>query len=146
MYKQFVLLVKPEDRHLICEKMVETASDELNDHYRSLVQFAVDNKLEFPANYVEMKKLADREDVRDFESCKSGKDAMFYVEKAIASEERAIESYKKVLDDYQLVNINQDFKLIAMNAYYDEVQHLKDFTFIKDSIETIDRSGIFSQE
>ena len=36
MYKQFVLLVSVEERPLIFEKMVETANDELNDHYRSI--------------------------------------------------------------------------------------------------------------
>ena len=36
MYKQFILLVDPSDRHLICEKMAEVAKDELDDHFKSI--------------------------------------------------------------------------------------------------------------
>jgi len=141
MYKQFVLMVNPADRHLICETMVEVADDELNDHFKSLVKFAVDNGFDYPANYTEMKRYADKQDVKDFESAKKGQDAMYYIDKSIASEQRAIESYQKLLDNYELASKYQDFKLVLMNAYYDEQQHLKDFEFIKSSIESMDRFG-----
>lgn len=74
-----------------------------------------------------MKRYADKQDVRDFESAKKSQDAMYYIDKAVASEQRAIESYEKYLDDYDFASKFQDFKLILMNAYYDEQQHLKDF-------------------
>lgn len=40
-----------------------------------------------------MKRYADKQDVRDFESAKKSQDAMYYIDKAVASEQRAIESY-----------------------------------------------------
>ena len=141
MYKQFILLVDPSDRHLICEKMAEVANDELDDHFKSIAQFAVDNGFDIPANYNEMKRYADKQDVRDFESAKKNQDAMYYIDKAVASEQRAIESYQKYLDDYDFASKFQDFKLILMNAYYDEQQHLKDFQFMKSSIESMGRFG-----
>ena len=41
IYKQFAILVKPEQRNAIFDTMVDVADDELNDHYKSLVEFAL---------------------------------------------------------------------------------------------------------
>lgn len=93
MYKQFVLLVKEEDRSKIAGEMLEIAADELDDHLRSLVEFALSYKFSVPSTYNEMKKLADIEDVKLFENCKKNEDAMFYLDKGIEAEKRAIETY-----------------------------------------------------
>ena len=53
----------------------------------------MENGFDIPANYNEMKRYADKTDVKEFESCKKDKDAIFYLDKSIASEERAIATY-----------------------------------------------------
>lgn len=61
------MVVKAEDRAVIHDEMLETASDEINDHYNKLVVFALTNGYNIPATYNEMKKFADDEDVKLFE-------------------------------------------------------------------------------
>ena len=139
MYKQFVLLVKEEDRSKIAGEMLEIAADELDDHLRSLVEFALSYKFSVPSTYNEMKKLADKEDVKLFENCKKNEDAMFYLGKGIEAEKRAIETYQKYVDDYQFAHFFQDFKLIVQNNYYDEIDHLHKLEFMKDSLEAVQK-------
>lgn len=79
MYTQFVLLVKEEDRSKIAGEMLEIADDELDDHLRSIIEFALSYRFSVPSTYSEMKKLADKEDVKTFENCKKGQDALFYI-------------------------------------------------------------------
>lgn len=93
IYKQFVLLVKAEDRNKIADQMIDIAQDELDDHLKSIVEFALANSFEVPSTYNEMKKHADKDDIKLFESCKKGQDALFYVEKGIEAEKRAIATY-----------------------------------------------------
>lgn len=52
-----------------------------------------------PATFSEFKKYADKEDAKLFESFKKGKEASYYLELAIESEKRAIESYEKLLEE-----------------------------------------------
>lgn len=82
--------------------MLETANDELNDHYASLVSFAKQNGYDVPSTYSEMKKYADKGDVKLFESCKKGQDSLYYLKEGVNSEERAIETYEKYIDDESL--------------------------------------------
>ena len=79
--------------------MLETSDDELDDHYASLVAFAKQNGYDVPSTYSEMKKYADKGDVKLFESCKKNQDALFYLNEGIKSEERAIETYEKYIDN-----------------------------------------------
>lgn len=137
MYKQFVLLVSPEDRSKIAGEMLEIAKDELDDHLKSIIEFALSYDFSVPSTYNEMKKLADKEDVKLFENCKKNEDALFYIQKGIEAEKRAIETYQKYFDDYEFAHFFQDFKLIVQNNYYDEVEHLEKLEFMKDSIEAI---------
>lgn len=79
MYKQFVLLVSPEDRSKIAGEMLEIAKDELDDHLKSIIEFALSYGFSVPSTYNEMKKLADKEDIKLFENCKKNEDALFYI-------------------------------------------------------------------
>lgn len=134
-YRQFVLLVKDEDRSKIAGEMLEVADDEIDDHLRSLVEFAISYGFSVPSTYNEMKKEVSKEDLKLFEDCKKSQDAMFYIDKAIEAEKRAIETYQKYVDDYDFAHSFQDFKLIVQNNYYDEVDHLEKFQFMKDTLE-----------
>lgn len=135
IYKQFVLLVKNEDRNQIAEQMLDIAEDELDDHLKSIIDFALANGFDVPSTYAEMKKHADKDDIKLFESCKKGQDALFYIQKGIEAEKRAIETYQKLVDDYDFAYDFQDFKMIVQNNYYDEVSHLETLSFMKDQLE-----------
>lgn len=114
--------------------MLETANDELNDHYASLVAFAEQNGYDVPSTYDEMKKHADKDDVKLFESCKKGQDSLFYLGEGVKSEERAIEIYEKYVNDDHL-SIEPNLEVVIKNNYYDEQQHLEDFNFAIESIQ-----------
>ena len=141
MYKQFVLLVKSEDRSKIAGEMLEIADDEIDDHLKSIVEFALSYGFSVPSTYNEMKKLADKEDVKIFENCKKNEDALFYIQKGIEAEIRAIETYQKYVDDYEFAHYFQDFKLIVSNNYYDEIDHLNKLKFMKDTLEAAQQFG-----
>ena len=135
IYKQFILLVKNEDRSKIADQMIDIAQDELDDHLKGIVEFALANGFEVPSTYNEMKKYADKADVKLFEGCKKSQDALFYVEKSIESEKRAIETYQKFVDDYDFAHDFQDFKMVVQNNYYDEISHLETLSFMKSQFE-----------
>ena len=138
IYKQFVVLASNEARTQIEELMLETSDDELNDHYASLVAFAKQNGYDVPSTYSEMKKYADKGDVKLFESCKKGQDSMFYFEEGVKSEERAIETYEKYVNGDALES-EPNFQVIVKSNYYDEIQHLEDFNFAIESLQAFAR-------
>ena len=138
VYKQFVVLASDEARAKIEELMLDTANDELNDHYASLVAFAKQNGYDVPSTYSEMKKHADKGDVKLFESGKKGQDALFYLNEGVKSEERAIETYEKYVNDDAL-SAEPELQVIVKSNYYDEQQHLEDFSFAVESIQAFAR-------
>ena len=87
------MLVNANDRSKIAEEMLDIAKDELDDHLRSIIEFALQNGFAVPIIYNEMKKFADKDDIKLFENCKKNEDALFYIEKGIEAEKRAIEAY-----------------------------------------------------
>ena len=138
VYKQFVVLVVKRFKPQIEDLMIETSDDELNDHYASLVAFAKQNGYDVPSTYSEMKKYADKADVKLFESCKKDQDALFYLNEGVKSEERAIETYEKYVDSEDL-KCEPSLEVIIKNNYYDEQQHLEDFNFAVESIQAFER-------
>ena len=135
IYKQFIVLVDSKYRSQIEDIMLETANDELNDHYASLVAFAKQNGYDVPSTYAEMKKYADKGDVKLFENCKKNQDSLFYLKESVKSEERAIEIYEKYVNDNDF-DVVPDLQIIIKNNYYDEQQHLEDFNFAIESIDS----------
>ena len=136
IYKQFAILVKPEQRNAIFDTMVDVANDELNDHYKSLVEFALQNEYSIPTTYNEMKKFADKDDVKLFENCKKGEDAIWYVGKGIEAEDRAIKIYEEYVDQDWLNKV-PELQMTVKNNYYDEIEHLNTFEFMMDSFEAM---------
>jgi len=136
IYKQFILLIDKNERHQVEEQLLDTACDELDDHMMSLVKFACENGYEVPTTYNELKKNADKDDIKLFESCKKNENAQWYITKVIDAEKRAIETYEKYINE-EYVRINPDLSLIVNNNYYDEVEHLSQYNFINDSLEAL---------
>lgn len=60
--------------------MLDVSNDELNDHMVSLIRYAFSHGYDIPTTYTELKKHADRADVKLFESCKKDEDALWYVD------------------------------------------------------------------
>lgn len=54
----------------------------------------------------------------------------------IEAEKRAIETYEKYINE-EYVRSNPDLSLVVTNNYYDEVEHLKQYEFIDDSLEAL---------
>ena len=136
IYKNFAMLVKQDDRASIYDEMMDTASDEINDHYVKLIKFALANGYSIPATYVEMKKFADIDDIKLFEKAQKNKDATYYLKISVDAEQRAIDTYEKFLQDKDVMS-NVDMQMILKNNYYDEIEHLKTFKFSLDSIDAM---------
>lgn len=145
IYKQFVVLASNEARLQLEDLMLETADDELNDHYKSLVDFAKKNSYDVPSTYSEMKKFADKGDIKLFESCKKDQNSMFYLEEGVKSEERAIETYEKYVDNEDIA-CEPELEVIIKNNYYDEQQHLEDFNFAIESLQAFERFNGYREE
>lgn len=140
MYKQFALAVKEDERSQIAQQMIDTAIDELTDHIKNLIDFALSNGYDVPTTYNAMKKFADKDDVKLFEDAKQNQPALYYVKKAIESENRAIEAYQKYVDDYAFAHDFQDLKIILQGNYFDEIDHLNNFEFIEKSLDAMEKS------
>ena len=136
IYKQFILLVKADGRNAISEPMHDVATDEIDDHFKNLVEFALLNGYSVPVTYSEMKKFADKDDVKLFENCKKDEDAIWYVQKGIESEKRAIDAYDEYVDENWL-NDFPELQIIIRNNFYDEIEHLNTFKFMLESFEAM---------
>lgn len=105
-------------------KMFQTiADDELADHYKNLVTFALMNDFTVPAQEKEYKKYASKECWKIYDSMKSGQDINYYIGQMALMEKDAIASYEDALNEpdvpYELVALIQPI-------YYDELEHAED--------------------
>lgn len=136
-YMLFVSALDREDRNYkaVREAFFDTAVDELQDHMKSLLDFALSYGYDMPSTFSEFKKYADKEDVKLFETFKKGKDSAHYLELAIKAEERAIKSYEDVLENLEELAVLTELQGILRNNYYDEAEHLESFNFLKYTID-----------
>ena len=125
MYKMMTLACKQDQRGVIKDLFNEIGNDEIDDHFASLVKWCDQFGCYIPCSEDEFNKLADKKLVKLAKEVKKGQDAKYYIEKALESEELAINSYKEVLDE-QPVHIYTELQSILWSIYYDEEEHLKD--------------------
>ena len=118
--------VKPDEMFLIEEKFSEIAKDERDDHLASLVKYATVNGYEVPFKSSEVNKHAAKKLVSLVNGVKSKQDAVYYIEKAIKSEEDAVESYEDVLSE----EVADDLKPLLLKLYYEELQHLDELDLV----------------
>lgn len=137
IYRNFVMIVDPKQRQAIHDEMLDVASDEINDHYKKLVEYAISNGYDVPASYSEIKKFADSDDVKLFEKTARNKDAKYYVKLGIDSEKRAIEAYEEALNTKDVL-ADVELEMILKNNYYDEIDHLSKFEFTLNSLVAMD--------
>lgn len=128
MYEQMVLACIPEERSVIHDLFLQTASDEKNDHYTKLVNFALEQGVEIPCKMSEYSKYALKEVVKQFETWKKNKDAGYYIDEGIRSEQLAVSSYIEILNDEDVCDCLKSFLL---EIYYDEIEHLSNLNTLK---------------
>lgn len=107
-YMLFASALDRADRNYtaVKEAFIDTAVDELQDHMKSMFEFALSYDYDIPSTFSEFKRYADKEDVKLFETFKKGKDSAHYLSLAIEAEKRAIKSYEDVMkniDDLALL-------------------------------------------
>ena len=127
-----IVSTSPEKADVFWNMFNDIAIDELDDHYKSLSDYAVDNDYDVVFKYKDLEKNADKRVVKQFNSPKAGQDPKYYVDEAIKSEEYAIESYKKIIDDNELP---YEFISILYQNYYDELEHLQKLKILSDAME-----------
>ena len=131
------LSVKKEDLENVDQLFAEIGKDELNDHMKQLIAWCREYEVEVPASESEFKKLADVKAVKLVSGLKKNKDAVYYINEAIKSEEIAIESYKKALE-IDGICLLTDLQSLLWHIYYDECEHLDKLNTSKIAVEAGD--------
>lgn len=111
---------------------ISTAVDEMDDHCRALAQWAHDNGYSVPFKYKDYKKHANSKVFKQLDDLKQGKDAKYYVDEAIKSENDAITSYEEAM---KYDGLPYELHSICMKNYYDEQQHLDDLQTLATAID-----------
>lgn len=126
IYMGAVNNVKPEYLKFIADKFSEIAKDEMEDHWKSLVNFAKMYGFEVPFKFKDIEKYASSKMVAKLNHLKNKEDGLYYVQKAIESEHDAIQSFEEAMQsDYMY-----DLQPILLKCYYDELQHLEDLELL----------------
>ena len=120
LYEQMILGCSSDDRHIIQDLFIKTSSDEKNDHYAKLINYAAENDIDIPCKMSDYTKYAAESVVKQYENWKKGRDASYYIEQALISEVDAINSYTEIINDD---NICESLKRLILEIYYDEVEH-----------------------
>lgn len=136
-YLLFATALDRVDRNYaaVREAFLETAIDELQDHMKSLLNFAMSFGYDVPATFAEFKKHASKEDTKLFETFKKGKDSDYYLSLALEAEERAVKAYEDIIDQADDLILVPELQMVLKNNYYDEVEHLDSFRFLKYTID-----------
>lgn len=128
LYIGSVLVCKPDQRNMINDMFVDIANDELDDHAKNMIEWAMANGYDVPFKYKDYEKYASEASVKQFNALKSGEDADYYVDEAIKAETDAISSYEEAL---QMEDIPADLLPTLTRNYYDELEHIDDLNSLK---------------
>ena len=124
------MAVKKEDRGVLFDLFTTIATDELDDHMKTLIDWCVEYNVDVPCSEAEFKKCAATKVSRQVSQLKKNKDAGYYLEEARKSEELAIASYKEALEGGDVCQFT-DLQSILWKIYYEEAEHLKDIDTAK---------------
>ena len=131
------LAVCKEDRGVVADLFNEIMTDELDDHMKSLIEWCVEYNVDVPCSEAEFKRLAATKISRQVSQLKKNKDAGYYIDEAVKSEELAIASYKEALEEDEVSQFT-DLQSILWNIYYDEAEHLQNINSAKIAYEAGD--------
>ena len=132
MYVGSVIACKDKQRDMIRDMFIHIAEDELDDHAKNLIEWALSNGYDVPFKYKDYEKYAGEATVRQFNTLKSGEDADYYIDQALKAEEDAIASYGEAL---QMEDMPPDLLPILTRNYYDELEHLEELNSLKIACE-----------
>jgi ferritin-like protein len=124
LYMFSAMTAKKDQVKFIDDLFKETANDELGDHMKELIEWCRTYDYEIPCGEAEFKKYADKTLSKQLADLKKNKDAGYYLDEAIKSEEAAVKSYKAVLE-YPDTYHYTDLQALLWHIYYDEVEHLE---------------------
>lgn len=113
------------------EIFISIAKDELDDHCKKLVEYAIANDYDVPFKWKDYEKHAEPKAFKLLDSLKSGEKTKYYIEKAVESEKLAVESYSQIAQDPDLP---YEFTSICWQIYYDEVEHLSKLSILSDAL------------
>lgn len=130
LYMLARLAVKADEKGAVDQLFSEISDDELNDHLKMLVEWCRDYGVDVPCSEAEFKKAADSKISKQVDYLKKNKDAAYYMQEGITSEEAALASYKKVLDMDEVHEFT-DLQSALWKIYYDEEEHLRDLNTAK---------------
>ena len=108
------------------------ANDELADHHKALVIFAIQNGYTVPIQDKEFKKYASDTAWKGYDQMKHGQDTMYYIDLMIELEKDAIKSYE---DAMNIDDVPYELYSILQKNYYDECEHLSDLNTLKVATE-----------
>lgn len=123
-YMQMVLACDPDERSVIADLFRTISNDEINDHLKELVEWAISHGYDVPAKISDFKKYASKDDVKRLDNFKAKQKADYYLEEAAKSEEAAMKSYTDALNIEGLVELT-DLQSLLWHIYYDEEEHLR---------------------
>lgn len=132
LYVGSVLVCKADQRRMIQDMFNHIAEDELDEHAKCLIDWAVANGYDVPFKYKDYEKCAAESTVKQFNALKSGEDADYYVDQALKAEVDAIASYEEAL---RLEDVPEDLLPLILRNYYDELQHVDDLDSLKLACE-----------
>lgn len=132
LYFLFTLALRRNSKEDIDFKnvLLETSTDEIDDHMKNLIIAARTYGFDVPVSCPEFKIFAGKADVKAFEHIEKDCDLIYYVDQALESEKRAIASYAEALELEGIENY-PNLRVVILNNYYDEVEHLETFSFSK---------------
>lgn len=122
LYRQMILGCSADNRSVIKSLFSTIASDELNDHMTSLIDWAIEHGYDVPSKISEFTKYA-KADATQLEKFKTNQTADYYIAEALKSEQSAVESYTAALDIPEIVNFT-DLQSLLWHIFYDEQEHI----------------------
>lgn len=131
-YRTALVDCKLIDAAKLCKMFQTIADDELADHYKNLVTFAMMNDFTIPAQEKEYKKYASAECWKLYDGLKKDQDIKYYIEQMTKMEIDAIKSYEDAINDK---DVPYDLIALLQPIYYDEVEHLEDLKTLMIAVE-----------
>lgn len=117
------LAVDREQLPAIDELFKEIGDDELNDHMKHLIEWCNEHEILVPCSVKEFERFADPRVVKQLAALKKKKDAGYYIDEGILSEQYALESYAEALEIDEVMQY-PELQSELWHIYYDEAEHL----------------------
>ena len=127
-YKMCQVAMKGNKQHRLTEISESNGIDELDDHFKNLVDWMQSNGIKVVTSVDEMSKITNCTKFTVTDGMKTSE----VVDILIKSEEEAISVYEKTLDD---ADVKYDLRTMLSGFLQDEREHLKKLTDVRDEMK-----------